>query len=336
MSCIPNSLQRWVTNMSNSSKEFSSSSTSIRSRAVSLPFACWAAIRFSPPPSRASARRSSSSARMSLMRASPRPDIPGPCATKPSSDQGIVWRICKSSCIRRLQIAKLRIMAEARKLYAGAKLREIRTRLGLRQADFATRLGVSVSYLNQMENNHRPIPARLVVALAEQFGLDVTELAAGTTERVIADLREALADPACGEAPPMADLQPVAANAPNFARAFLALHRAHRESGERLAQLNEALGREDAPLAPLPWEEVRDFFHYCDNYIDAIDRAAERFAAETDGPDRRAALVDWLESRHGITVTLERGGPLRRYDPENRRLTLDAAAGRATHSFQIL
>ncbi|HLS58315.1 MAG TPA: short-chain fatty acyl-CoA regulator family protein [Paracoccaceae bacterium] len=227
-------------------------------------------------------------------------------------------------------------MAEARKLYAGAKLREIRTRLGLRQADFATRLGVSVSYLNQMENNHRPIPARLVVALAEQFGLDVTELAAGTTERVIADLREALADPACGEAPPMADLQLVAANAPNFARAFLALHRAHRESGERLAQLNEALGREDAPLAPLPWEEVRDFFHYCDNYIDAIDRAAERFAAETDGPDRRAALVDWLESRHGITVTLERGGPLRRYDPENRRLTLDAAAGRATHSFQIL
>jgi transcriptional regulator with XRE-family HTH domain len=137
---------------------------------------------------------------------------------------------------------------EARKLYAGAKLREVRTRMGLRQVDYAAKLGVSVSYLNQMENNHRPIPARLVVALAEQFGLDVTELAAGTTERMVADLREALADPVFGEMPPMADLQLVASNAPNLGRAFLALHRAHREGQERLAQLNEALGREDAPL----------------------------------------------------------------------------------------
>ena len=49
-----------------------------------------------------------------------------------------------------------------------------------------------------------------------------------------------------------------------------------RRSNERLAQLNEAIGREDGGLATSPWEEVRDFFHYCDNYIDAIDRAAER------------------------------------------------------------
>jgi predicted transcriptional regulator len=28
---------------------------------------------------------------------------------------------------------------------------------------------------------------------------------------------------------------------------------------------------------------VRDFFHYCDNYIDAVDRAAERFAGQAEG-----------------------------------------------------
>ncbi|MCP4819482.1 MAG: helix-turn-helix transcriptional regulator, partial [Shimia sp.] len=36
------------------------------------------------------------------------------------------------------------------KLYAGAKLREIRTRLDLTQKDFAQKLGVSLPYLNQM------------------------------------------------------------------------------------------------------------------------------------------------------------------------------------------
>ncbi len=40
------------------------------------------------------------------------------------------------------------------KLYAGAKLREMRTRLTLTQKEFATKLGVSLPYLNQMENNN--------------------------------------------------------------------------------------------------------------------------------------------------------------------------------------
>lgn len=40
------------------------------------------------------------------------------------------------------------------KVYAGSKLREIRQSLGVTQRDFATRLGISLPYANQMENNH--------------------------------------------------------------------------------------------------------------------------------------------------------------------------------------
>ena len=48
-----------VTNMSNSSNDPLSSRSSMRSRAVSLPRACCASMRFSPPPSLAPTRRSS-------------------------------------------------------------------------------------------------------------------------------------------------------------------------------------------------------------------------------------------------------------------------------------
>ena len=51
----------------------------------------------------------------------------------------------------------------AQKLYAGAKLREIRSRIGLTQKDFATKLGVSLPYLNQMENNNRPVSTTVTV-----------------------------------------------------------------------------------------------------------------------------------------------------------------------------
>src|SRR5215472_3387526 len=64
---MPNSEERCSTNMSNSSKEPLSSRSSMRSRAVSLPRACCASMRFSPPPSLAPARRSSRVSRMSFI-----------------------------------------------------------------------------------------------------------------------------------------------------------------------------------------------------------------------------------------------------------------------------
>ncbi|WP_264210247.1 helix-turn-helix domain-containing protein [Leisingera thetidis] len=219
------------------------------------------------------------------------------------------------------------------KLYAGAKLREMRQRLELTQKDFAAKLGVSLPYLNQMENNNRPVSTTVVLALAQEFGMDVTELSAGDSERLVSDMREAMADPVfADDAPPLADLRLTASNAPALARAFLSLHRAYRQTHERLASLDEALGREDARIQASPWEEVRDFFHYCDNYIDAVDHAAEHFAATND---IRAAAVAELE-RGGVTVKQTEMEGLRRYDAETGVLHLSNRSAPQTQLFQML
>jgi len=222
------------------------------------------------------------------------------------------------------------------KLYAGDKLRETRQKLGLTQKDFAARLGVSLPYLNQMENNNRPVSTTVVLALAQEFGFDVTELSTGDAERMIADMREALADPVFADAPPpLRDLRLVASNAPAFARAFLELHRSYRQTHERLASLDEALGREDSRMQPSPWDEVRDFFHYCDNYIDAVDRAAERFS----GSDRARPVSAIAEARLAamdITVAGSDSSTLRHFDRSTRRLTLSNRAGPQTRTFQML
>lgn len=223
------------------------------------------------------------------------------------------------------------------KLYAGAKLRELRGRLSLTQKAFAEKLGVSLPYLNQMENNNRPVSTAVVLGLAQEFGFDVTELQSGDEARLVGDMREALADPVfTGPAPALADMRLAAANAPALARAFLDLHAAYRQTHERLASLDEALGREDARLQPSPWEEVRDFFHYCDNYIDAVDRAAERFASRTSPGEAMAdAAVRMLDS-YGIKTVFRDTADVRHYDAATKTLTISEFASRSTQTFQLL
>ena len=221
------------------------------------------------------------------------------------------------------------------KLYAGAKLRETRQRLALTQKAFAEKLGVSLPYLNQMENNNRPVSTTVVLSLAREFGFDVTELSQGDGERLVSDLREVLTDPVfTDETPALADLRLTASNAPTVARAFLELHRAYRDSQERLASLDAALGREGTGENTSPWEEVRDFFHYCDNYIDAVDRAAEATAAKL-GPDPEKGAIQLLASKSVSVVRTEDPDP-RRYDPDTKTLFLSSRSAPATRRFQLL
>ncbi|MEM9427834.1 MAG: short-chain fatty acyl-CoA regulator family protein [Pseudomonadota bacterium] len=219
------------------------------------------------------------------------------------------------------------------KLYAGAKLRETRLRLDLTQKAFAERLGVSLPYLNQMERNHRPVSSAVLLGLVQEFDFDVSELALGDGERMVSDLREALADPVFTDPVPVEDLRLIAANGPAFARAFLSLHRAYAQANERLASLDEALGQQEARSGALPWEEVRDFFHYCDNYIDAVDRAAENFSTNRS-VDR--GIEETLE-KHGISIaTGDRGGALRELDAQSGILWLSPFSSQATRRFQAL
>lgn len=223
------------------------------------------------------------------------------------------------------------------KLYAGAKLRELRGRLSLTQKNFSEKLGVSLPYLNQMENNNRPVSTAVVLGLAQEFGFDVTELQAGDEARLVGDMREALADPVfTGPAPALADLRLAAANAPALSRALLDLHAAYRQTHERLASLDEALGREDARLQPSPWEEVRDFFHYCDNYIDAVDRSAERFANQKLSDETMAEAVVRTLADQQITVIFADVETVRHFDRNAKTLTISQRSTPATQTFQLL
>src|SRR5690606_34708688 len=89
---------------------------------------------------------------------------------------------------------------------------------------------------------------------------------------------------------------------------------------------------------PTPYEEVRDFFHFVDNYIHELDRAAEELAGRLGIPGRDpwAALVGHLEKRHGVRTAhaAPQDDLLRRFDAERRVLHLNPFSPLPTRSFQ--
>src|SRR5690606_40214665 len=64
------------------------------------------------------------------------------------------------------------------------------------------------------------------------------------------------------------------------AHALIAAHQAYRRSSEQLASLDDRLGGASVLAEPSAYEEVRDFFHFVDNYIHELDIAAERLAGD--------------------------------------------------------
>ncbi|ODT66532.1 MAG: Cro/Cl family transcriptional regulator [Pelagibacterium sp. SCN 63-23] len=228
-----------------------------------------------------------------------------------------------------------------KKVFAGARLRALRSQHKLTQAELAARLDISASYVNQLESNQRPLTASVMLALADGFNLDLTSLATDASDRLVIDLREALADPVFGDSlPNLQEVKIVASNAPDMARALLQLYGAYRRGNERLAGMDAALARDPQSGVTTAYEEVRDFFHYADNYIDPLDRAAEVLAGELGefGPDRLRRLIDYCAEMHHIRVVSSAPGSgesLVEFDRPSRELWINAHLEPASQFFRI-
>jgi len=232
-------------------------------------------------------------------------------------------------------------MALSRKIFAGARLRALRTQHNLTQSDLAARLEISPSYVNQLESNQRPLTAAVMLALADRFNVDLASFNADAADRLVADLREILADPVFGETvPALSELKSIATNAPETTRALLQLYEAYRKTNERMAGLDAALSRDPGSAVQTAYEEVRDFFHYADNYIDPLDRAAEALDREIgpSGPDMLARLMAYLETTHQVRVRFAPSSEpdlLSRFDRGARELWISDRLALSSQTFRI-
>ncbi len=97
--------------------------------------------------------------------------------------------------------------------------------------------------------------------------------------------------------------------------------------------MDEAIDARSSDGGVLPWEEVRDWFHYRDNYVGELDEAAETLVAGIDAP--AAAIEALLGERHGHRRASGAGGLMRRFDGTTRTVEIDDSLDPASRGFLL-
>lgn len=209
------------------------------------------------------------------------------------------------------------------KTFAGSRLRRLREEHGISQIELARQLGISPSYLNQLEHDTRPLTVPVLIRITEVFGVDTAYFAPHDTPRLVAELREAL--PARATLP---DLTELAGKLPEVAEAVIDLYRRYRQTNDQLA---EVVGDRELVPGRSPHDQVSDFFYRRQNYVPDLDEAAEALATEIGirRGEARSALTDRLADRHGVRIVREEtdalAGELHRYRPQSRTLHLSTS-----------
>lgn len=211
-------------------------------------------------------------------------------------------------------------------LFAGPALRRLRKREGLTQAAMAARLSISPSYLNLIERNQRPLSARVVVKVVDEFDFDPRSLREDEVIGGIDGLARRMADERFADLGVDRDeLAEFLAAAPQAAAAF--------------ARLYDAAGpaeRRDDPTSAARREIERWRNHFAD-----LDAGAEALADELrlSRGDISAALAERLRERHQFAIrVLPREvmpDALRRLDLHARQLQLNEMLDPASRTFQV-
>lgn len=230
------------------------------------------------------------------------------------------------------------------KMFVGSRIRRLRTEREISQSTLAEMLGISASYLNQIEHDARPLSVPVLMRITAVFGLDETFFTTEDNARLIAELQEVLLHDDAGAGVPAGEIADMANAHPELARAMVNTHRRYRNVADKLAIAteNRNIGVAGPPGRSLsmPHEEVRDYFYQRQNYLHELDTAAEDFTnrVRMHRGEVRDELAKRLHDHHDVTIIRRvdlPDGDQHRYDPTTRTLELSAHLRKGQQSFRM-
>src|ERR1700730_19022177 len=119
-------------------------------------------------------------------------------------------------------------------MFSGARLRRLRDERGLTRVALARALALSTSYVNQLENEQRPITGPVLLALTERFDLPPHYFSSDSDARLVADLSDVFTAAGTEDAVNRAQIEELVARMPDVGRSLVAVHRRLRDATEEM------------------------------------------------------------------------------------------------------
>jgi predicted transcriptional regulator/plasmid maintenance system antidote protein VapI len=222
------------------------------------------------------------------------------------------------------------------KVFMGVRLQRLREERKLTQAALAKTLGISPSYLNQIERNQRPLTVAILLRIGSVLGVDPQIFSEHDSAALVSDLRDAFSELPDADAS-LSEIKSLVENMPGVARSIMQMQTRYHMAAERAAALESQFDSGSRGIRITPPsvdEEVRDYLNQRQNYIDELDQAAEQI-----GDCSPQALQRRLEQSHGVTVLeSDSANPSllrRQYFPEKKLLWLANAMTDGQKAFQM-
>ena len=192
-------------------------------------------------------------------------------------------------------------------LQIGYKIKTKRRKLGIAQAALSKKISISPSYLNLIESGKRKVSVDLLLKLANELNIEISDISKKTDTNLYQNLMDLLGDNLFEDLDiTNFDIKELVNTNPLIAKALVKLGDNYKKKNQDIVSKVENISGKfiDSRKNSFPGEVVSDFLQENENYFPKLEEFASNFFSKIQINNRMGytSICEYLLRKHGIEV----------------------------------
>ena len=192
-------------------------------------------------------------------------------------------------------------------LQIGHKIRTKRRKSGITQADLSKKLSISPSYLNLIESGKRKVNVDLLLKLASELNIEISDISKKTDTNLYQNLMDLLGDNLFEDLDiTNFDLKELVNTNPSIAKALVKLGDNYKKKNQDIVSKVENISGKfiDNRKNSFPGQVVADFIQENENYFPKLEEFANDLFNKIQSNNRvgYSSICEYLLNKHKIEI----------------------------------
>ena len=192
-------------------------------------------------------------------------------------------------------------------LQIGHKIKTKRRKLGIAQAALSKKISISPSYLNLIDSGKRKVSVDLLLKLANELNIEISDISKKTDTNLYQNLMDLLGDNLFEDLDiTNFDIKELVNTNPLIAKALVKLGDNYKKKNQDIVSKVENISGKfiDSRKNSFPGEVVSDFLQENENYFPKLEEFASNFFSKIQINNRMGytSICEYLLRKHGIEV----------------------------------